>query len=515
MRRFLAAHSPIAATLVLLAVTGARAQEPPSLEAMLSTADAAWREGDHARAAAAYEQVVRRDSTAAQAVHRLAILLSWRNELARAIELHRLYVRLEPRDDDGRIALARTLTWAERYTEAAAIYDSILARHAGHRDAVLGAAQLLAWRGDLTNAMARYEAWLGTHADDAEAWAGLGRTRSWAGRPAEARDALRRALALQPEQDDVRAQLRTVEAVLAPSLEPAVTTTDDSDHNRSTTIALEGGVAVPWGQRLVAGVRHRTADLGPAHGTATALRTATSWTSSDARWMLRGEIGATRLSGRSGDATQPSRTEPLASARVARRLAHFLSAGVGASRLAFDETAPLIIAGITTTTFDGGADMSLGSRVSLGVEGAMTELDGGSVGNRRIAASGSLRWTLRRNVSVAAGMRTFGYERAATDGYFAPERYRLAEASVRAGVGGELGWRLDLDAGAGQQMIQGFDDSRSSRFAQRAHVAIAWRLAPGMEWALASGFANVASPTALSAAGYRVWSVTVRGRVGL
>ena len=91
------------------------------------------------------------------------------------------------------------------------------------------------------------------------------------------------------------------------------------------------------------------------------------------------------------------------------------------------------------------------------------------------AASGALRWTLRRDLSVAVGVRTFGYDHAASDGYFAPERYRLAEASVRAGFGGELGWRLDIEAGGGQQMIQGFYDSRSSRFAQRANVAIAWR----------------------------------------
>ena len=96
----------------------------------------------------------------------------------------------------------------------------------------------LSWRGDLTGAVARYESWLGTHPDDPEAWAGLGRTRSWAGKPADAAEALRRSLALRPDQEDVRAQLRVMEAAIAPSLEPVVTTTDDSDHNRSTTVAL-------------------------------------------------------------------------------------------------------------------------------------------------------------------------------------------------------------------------------------------------------------------------------------
>jgi tetratricopeptide (TPR) repeat protein len=515
MRRRLAMRSLVAATLALAALARAQAQQPPSLDAMLSTADAAWRDGDHGRAAAVYEEIVRRDSTAARAVYRLALLFAWRNELARAIELHRLYLRLEPRDDDGRIALARTLAWAERYDEAEVIYDSILARKADHRDAVLGTAQLLAWRGRLTQAIARYETWVHTHADDAEAWASLGQARSWAGRPAKARDALHRALALRPGQDDVRAQLRIVEAAMAPSLEPGVTTTDDSDHNRSTTVVLEGGVGVPWGQRVVAGVRHRTADLGAARATATALRTATSWTSIDGRWTLRGELGATRLGGREGDVQRQSRTEPLASVRVSRRVARSLSASLGVLRTAFDETAPLIISGITTTTFEGDADFAFTPRLSFGLGGGVTELAGGSGDNQRTAVSGTLRWTVKRDFSVAAGVRTFGYEHAASDGYFAPERYRLAEASVRAGFGGELGWRLDVEAGGGQQMIQGFADSRTSRFAQRANVTIAWRPAPGVEWALASAFANVASPTALSAADYRVWSLAVRGRVGL
>lgn len=514
MRRLLA-KPLVAALLALLALAPARAQEPTSLGALLSAADAAWQDGDHKRAAAAYEEIVRRDSTASQAVYRLALLLSWRNELERAIELQRLYVRLEPRDDGGRIALARTLAWAERYDEAEAIYDSLLARRADYRDAVLGAAQLQAWRGELTDAMARYEAWLSTHADDAEAWASLGQTRWWAGRPADARNALRQSLALRPNQDDVRAQLRIIEAAMAPSLEPSVTTTDDSDHNRSTTMVLEGGIGTPWGQRFVGGVRHRTADLGATRGTATAIRTATSWTSSGGSWIVRGEIGATRLDGHDGSAARPTRTEPLVSARLFRRLTRAVSAGVGVTHGAFDETAPLIISGITTTTVEGDADFALGPRLSLGIGGGVTTLDGGSVDNERVAVSGALRWMLSRKLSVAAGVRTFGYERPASDGYFAPERYRLAEASVRAAIGGELGWRLDVDAGAGQQMIQGFGASPASRFAQRANVTIAWRPVPGMEWALASSFANVASPTAISAAEYRVWSLTLRGRVGL
>jgi hypothetical protein len=194
---------------------------------------------------------------------------------------------------------------------------------------------------------------------------------------------------------------------------------------------------------------------------------------------------------------------------VARRL----SLGVGAARAAFDETAALILAGIATTTIEGDADVAIRPRLSLGAGGGVTELSGGTVPNRRTAASAALRWSITPHVSVAAGMRSFGYERAATDGYFAPKNYLLAEGSARTSFGGDEGWGLDTDVGLGHQAIRAFDDSRTSRFAQRATATVTYRPAPGTEWRMGGGFANVASPTTISSAEYRAWSVSVGGRI--
>ena len=506
----------IVATVAGLAPSRAAAQDARSLADLLRAADSAWSARDHDDALVAYERVLRQDSTVARAVYRVATLLSWRNELDRATALFRRYVALEPADDDGRIALARTLAWDARYDESAAIYTAILDRDPRHRDAVLGAAQVLAWRGRLGEAIDRYESWVRAHDDDAEAWSSLGQTLHWAGRLAPARDALRRAVALRPDQEDARAQLGIVEASLAPSLAPAVTTTNDSDDNRSTMVTLESGFAMPWGHRLTAGASHRSAALGGATGSALTVRTATGWSSSAGTWSLRGEAGATRLAGRDGAGGDTrSRVEPLLAARATGRIARGLTVGAGAARMAFDETAPLILSGIVTTTLEGDADVAFGPRLSLGVGASITELSGGSVANRRQALSGTLRWTFSPRLSVAAGARSFGYQRAASEGYFAPRRYMLAEGSVRTAAGGELGWRLDADVAAGQQVIRAFDDSHASRFAQRANATLAYRPAPGIEWGMSGSFANVASPTTIGAAEYRVWTLSLRARVRL
>jgi hypothetical protein len=112
-------------------------------------------------------------------------------------------------------------------------------------------------------------------------------------------------------------------------------------------------------------------------------------------------------------------------------------------------------------------------------------------------------------------MRGFGYEHAAFDGYFAPKRYLLAELNARLRVGGELGWGLESELGLGNQTITAFDNTSAGRFAQRFSGGVAYRPAPGMEWSVNAGFANVASPTTISSADYRAYTLAIKGRVRL
>ena len=488
----------------------------PRVAQLLAAGDEAWRAGKLDDAFARYQAVLRNDSTSARAVFRVATMLAWRNDLGRSESMFRYYLRLAPGDDDGRIGLARTLAWAGRYEQSVALCDSVLTANPRQRDAALLAAQARAWSGNLRRAINRYRNWLSGHPNDAEAWMVFAQTWQWADRPDEARNALGHALAADPGNAKARTQLDWVNVALAPSLEPAISSSDDSDDNRSTTYVVRAGWRAPWQARLVTDGSYRVADLGARHGTATSLRAASSFTPFEGQWTVRGELGATRLEG-SDAPGRPATThlEPLATVRLSGRIARRLSLGAGVSRAAFDETAALIQSGIATTSVDGDGDLTLTRRLTLGGGGGWTRLSGGSGPNTRVAGSSTLRWTLRPFVSFAAGIRGFAYEHAAFDGYFTPKQYLLAEGSSRLRLGGDLGWALESELGLGNQTITAFDDSRIGRFAQRANASILYRPSPGAEWSLSGGFANVASPATISSADYRFYTVAIKGRVRL
>ena len=475
----------VAALRGALAPTLARAQVEqagePRVVRLLAAGDEAWRAGKFDEALARYQAVLRSDSTSARAVFRVATMLGWRNEFTRSESMFRLYLRLAPGDDDGRIGLARTLAWSGRYAQSVAICDSVLAANPRHRDAALLAAQVRAWSGNRRAAVDLYRGWLSAHPDDA----------------------------------DARTEFDRLNAAVTPSLEPTISSTDDSDDNRSTTYQLRAGWHAPWQERLIADGSYRVADLGARHATAASLRASSSFTL-NGQWTLRGEVGATHLEGRDAPAGPVvTHLEPLAVVRLSGRIGHRLSLGAGASRAPFDETAPLIQAGIVTTSVDGDGDVAIARRLTLGGTGSWTRLGGGSGPNNRLSGSSALRWSARPSVSFAAGVRGFAYEHGAFDGYFAPKRYLLAEVSSRLRLGGDLGWGLESEVGVGNQSITRFDSARTGRFAQRVNASIAYRPLPGAEWSLSGGFANVASPATVNSADYRFYTVSLRGRLRL
>jgi Flp pilus assembly protein TadD len=504
---------PVGVSLVLLCAAPAGAQTTRTLRELMAAGDTAWTARQQGAARAAYAEVVRRDSSYSRAVYRLATLLAWKNSLDEALALYRLYSRLEPRDADGPLAVARTLAWASRYGEAIATYDSLLTRDRRMQGAALGRAQTLAWSGQLREATTRYEEWLREHPSDADAWSGLAAALHWGGHTRAARGALRRALELQPRHAEARAQLRWVEATLSPSVEPSVMTTDDTDHNRSTLYSISAGLPLPGGARGTIAGSHRAAQLASLRGTATTGRAAVRWSPAAGRVTLRGELGATSLSGNDGGGLTAAATELLAGGRISGRIGRGVSAGVGVSRAPFDETAALIVGGLTTTSVDGDVDWALPARFTIGVGVSRASIAGGSVDNTREAASGALRWTLRRGTSIAVGGRAFRYENEAYDGYFAPQRYVLLETSARTSLGREFGWAVEGEAGVGQQSITFFGGGTNSRLASRGMLAVIYRWAPGVEWKLTAGLANVASPTTISSAEYRAWNVGVAGGV--
>ncbi|MFL5555464.1 MAG: tetratricopeptide repeat protein [Gemmatimonadaceae bacterium] len=158
-------------------LTVAQAQLPKDA---LVRADNAYQAGDYASATALFEAMVAGESSPPSlAIFRLATLRSWDNRLDEAVELYRRYIAREPRDAEGRLALARTLAWGGHYASAIAIYDTLIAGNQRLRDATLGRAQAQAWTGDLKGALAIYAAWTKAHPTDREASMDYARTLAW------------------------------------------------------------------------------------------------------------------------------------------------------------------------------------------------------------------------------------------------------------------------------------------------------------------------------------------------
>jgi len=555
----------MAAVVPLCTVTAtSSAQRDVTRSQAIATADAAWEAGNHGKALSAYREVVREDTTgASHAVFRLATLLSWNNSLDEAIQLFGVYRRIEPSDVEGRIALARTLAWSSRFDAAITEYDSILSILPNHGTAALGRAQTLAWAGrmdeaerayaalfaatgslDAAKGVARVAGWRGdlTRAEtlwrgvveknptDPEALTGLAQVQRWAGKPHAAREALRLALDSDSNYADARAQLRWVEAELSPSFESSVTSTNDNDRNRATLYAVAAGFTPPWDGRLTAAGSYRRANFGFLSGESFGARAVALWAPHGAIWRLRTEAGATRLSSRAGSVSStPSSTHLAVSASLALRPIKRLTLGLGASRLPFDETASLIARGIMTSELNADYDLVLASRVSLSGGASFAGLNGDAVTpNRRHSGSSVLRWRMTRAFSLGVGARAFGYDTTTSDGYFAPRRYALFEVSGGVRAGGDLGWGGSAEAGVGRQQIRfgarsvmrdgqsvTLGQTSSSRLAQRISASIRYAPSPGFEWRLSAGFANVASPTAVTEAEYRAYSVTIGGRIQL
>jgi len=106
--------------------------------------------------------------------------------------------------------------------------------------------------------------------------------------------------------------------------------------------------------------------------------------------------------------------------------------------------------------------------------------------------------------SLSLTGRGFGYDESPHDGYFAPSRFLLGELGTRIGTGRELGWAAELSGGLGIQQVR-FDDPGEVRGTQRVGASLAYRPRPGVEFAFAYAFSNVANTTGTVTGGGSVY----------
>ncbi len=528
-------------------------------ERLVQAADLAWRDGRFPEARAGYEAALAIDSVgSSRAVYRLAVLLSWDGALLRAIPLFQRYTRLETRDEEGRIALAKAYAWNGQTAAAVAVYDSILARDRTYRDAAFGAALTLGWAGQFSAAVGRYDRWLAANPKDVEAelararalawwgklgeaertyaaiakrgeqlegykgvalvaawrgdlgrsetiwrmvterapkdaegWVGLAQVFRWTGRPDDAREALQRALAADPKNQDAAQQLRWVRADLAPAVEPGATLSWDSDNNRSVLATATASFRPFRRGRFLVTASRRDADFKPSSATSTSGR-ATLRLHLGRALTVSGDGGVTRTTSLVGGVSD-GRTVPVGGVAATVRVGSRFTVGANARKSVFDETVRLIERQVDVRSVGAEGEVRLAGRLVLGAGAERASLRGGALPNERRAAFAALRWRLHRTVTWSVAGRTFEYDRNATDGYFSPSRFQLGETVVRWAPGRDLGWGGSVEGGFGAQRVSFAGGVPATKGTQRIAVGVVYRPGPGSEIGADYGFSNVSS----------------------
>jgi tetratricopeptide (TPR) repeat protein len=487
------------------------ALNPDYVEGRLSLARTLAWSGNYAASLAIYDSVISQNQNYRDAVLGRAQTLAWEGQLPEALVAYKQWVASHPTDREASLEYARALSWDGQLETAEAMYAQMA--RTGDANAQKGLARVIASRGELQRSEQAWRQVLDIRPNDAEALTGLAQTLSWQGRPSDAETALQLALQANPAYGDARTLLRWVQADLRPSATITALGTNDSDHNRATTLLVDYA-RLGWWNTLIGGrYTGRRANFSAIDSRADGVDLFARW--QPGAWQIRADAGVVHHN--STLIASPTKPPNIGSGglQLSGHLTRSLKLGLGASRAPFDETALLIANGVVSSEASGEAELALPARFTLAGGASRARLTGGSRENARNAFSSTLRWAYNRQWSVAIGGRQFGYDTTSADGYFAPRRYTLGEVSGRGRVGGQLGWNADADVGLGRQSIEFFGSSAGSRLAERVALSAGYRFDPAREVSLLGGYANVAAPGQTGGSEYRFYSFALRARLGL
>jgi tetratricopeptide (TPR) repeat protein len=489
--------------------------EPNDVEGALGQARTYGWAGRTDDALAIYREVLTREPDYRAAALGAGQVLAWAGRYAESVATYRDWIRRRPEDRDAGLAMARTLAWwgGAHLRDAERLYDSLRTSD-GDMEARKGLALVAAWQGDLVRSERIWRELTDEAPNDAEVWTGLAQVLRWRGQPFNARDALNRALAIEPTHRDARSQRRWLDAELSPLLHLRAVSTGDSDDNKAQTYFADVSLVPLRDLSVRLEAVHVNAQFAAERRTSQTARgnimLRLPWGEGD--WRGRIELGVNRRPNETADA--PTHTRTVGQVAVSGQMSTRLSGELRAGRGVLDETVSLIAGGIHTTTVEADVATQLGDR--LNVSGAVSSgaISSDSARNARVAASIGARWSLSHGRSFGLVLRTFRHEREAREGYFSPRRYEHLELNARARRGRDLGWVLAGDAGFGLQRID-YRGSRTTQPTQRLSGSISFVWAPGLEWSFSGALANVATAVTSSASGYRYGSLSLGGRVPL
>ncbi|TMH78160.1 MAG: tetratricopeptide repeat protein [Betaproteobacteria bacterium] len=466
-----------AALLVLLLV----AWPPPSeaqaaAQGLLQRADAAYSSGNRELAKTLYRAVLASDPSNSRAAFQLARLSPPGS--AEAVALLRRYVKVEPGDPWGNMALGDALAKAGKIDEAIEQYGLARRKAPAESDVYLGLGRILRDAGRNDELVKNYEQWASRQPQNAEAWSELGRARQRAKRYAEAADAYATSLALK-ESDRTRELLDDALAETAISLRPFLGRSDDSDQNRITLRGLEGEWQFTQRSRLGLHAERNEVKDPVSSGTADAVALIAKWRPFNTL-KLDGFAGGARLS--PDQPGQKAVNRPWAGLRV-----RWTSPEEGPAAELRLRQAPLIATPglvaqpVELAEIKAGVDLPVTGPFRVRARGQAGTLDSATDVNHRSGYQLGPVYRWRPAAEVGVFYSELGYEHATAAGYFAPKRAQTVELGTYIEYEGLSPLTFALDAGAGQQRVekQG-GDIRDWIATYRLWALVSWALKPGM-----------------------------------
>lgn len=504
------ALASVGLALLLLTPAQLRAQGTSADASALARADSLLSSGEGDSARDAYRQVLERDPGNTRAIFGLARSLQGSAE---AVVLLRRYTALEPDDAWGYWALAEALDGVGQPKEGVAAYAEALKREPGERDFWIGQARLLVRGGYRAQAIQRYEGWISRQPGDAEALRELAEQLRKSNRPGAAASALERSLRLQP---DARAEerLRALRMELAPTLEPVLRVSRDSDGNTTLSTRVAADLRAADGLRIgVLGGRVRSADALAA-SSAWEGAVGVDWRSGGAA-SVRGQTGVAVIG-----ASQPGPFEvvPILRLRTRWRPAHGPSAELRLQHEPVSSTPLLLSTPVVLSEAHAAVDLPIAGPLYARAmaRAGLLRADVGS--NLRTGASGGGVLRLGEATEIGTLYHRTRYAEPAQAAYFAPERIEAVEFTAYTEYYGAWPLTLSLDGGVGGERVTDWNQAAGKwQPAFRLWSQLSWSIRPGRELRLeAEAYETRAGPTlAPTAAGWRWGSVALSLRTAI
>jgi tetratricopeptide (TPR) repeat protein len=403
---------------------------------------------------------------------------AWAGRYDAALGSYDELLAISPEGGEVQRQRATVLAWASDYEASLAVWDSLLAVDPDDAEALRGRGRVLSWQGRLLAAERTLRRALDVEPKSVEGRVLLGQNLRWQGRPAAALDVLVEARELDPGDGDARAQLRLVEAALAPRASPRMVVEGDSDDNRMLTSLL----TTAWHPLPRLGVRldlyQRWLDQGELGASASGFSLAADWQLPPG-WTVAAGVGQSRNDGGRRETIDGWR------ASVASPGRHPLRATLVAQRRALDATALLARVGVTLEEVE--LEASWSPAPPWRVNGALSRATfDGTRENTRTGTALAVTRRVGRPWTFGAAVRGFSFERDLADGYFDPDRYDIAELTARW-LWEPGAWSLRAEGAPGVQRVGAAGDPAGTL---RLSGRVALRLAPGRELSFSAGYSS-------------------------